>query len=186
MGLFERSADISGIPLTVCGHGINPWINSRDKPRIIHNALLKIDSEYVLYADSRDVVIVGNLDYTIERFLSKYDCDLLFGADRMNWPAIHIFRNFEASIAENQTSQFRYLNGGTWIGKTSFCRTFFSRAIQTMPVLEAPDSEQGILKLLFQKYYPRVQLDYRCEIFQNIGYVFEDIFDVFEGDEGLS
>jgi hypothetical protein len=181
MGLFERSAYLHGIPIRVYGMGINPWINSRDKPRFIHEALASIESAYVMYADSRDVVIVGDLDCAVERFVSKYDCGLLFGADRMNWPALPGFRHFESSIAPSSASQFRYLNGGTWIGKTVVCRQFFSWAINTPAVPEAPDSEQGILKRLFPQCYPYVQLDYRCELFQNIGYLYKDVFALDDG-----
>jgi hypothetical protein len=178
MGLFEQSASLRGISCIVSGFGIAPWVNSRDKPRVIYDALLGIDTEYVLYADSRDAVVVGDLSQAIERLSAKKGCDLLFGADRINWPALPAFRTFETSLPGSQTSQFRYLNGGAWIGRTDFCREFFSVAIRTPPVPEVPESEQGILKVLFQRFYPRVQLDYRCEIFQNIGYVLDDIFEI--------
>jgi len=178
MGLFERSVANLGIPCMVRGQGIVPWVNSRDKPRVIYEALHDIDTEYVLYADSRDAVLLGNPQPAIERLESMAGCELLFGGDRINWPALDRFRRFELSLPGARESQFRFLNGGAWIGKTAFCREFFAAAIHLAPVPEAPDSEQGILKSLFPQYYPRIQLDYRCEILQNIGFVFIDIFDL--------
>lgn len=178
MGLFERSAANLGIPCMVRGEGIMPWINSRHKPQVIYEALHEINTEYVLYADSRDAVLLGNPHQAIQRLKGKTGCDLLFGGDRINWPALDHFRRFESSLLGAKESQFRFLNGGAWIGRTVFSREFFAAAIRTSPVQEVPDSEQGILKTLFPEYYPRVQLDYRCEILQNIGFVFSDIFDI--------
>ncbi|MBD0325662.1 MAG: hypothetical protein ICV68_04490, partial [Pyrinomonadaceae bacterium] len=65
-----------------------------------------------------------------------------------------------------------------WLGRTQFCREFFADAVETEPVEAAPEAEQGILKQLFKKYYPRVQLDYRSTMFQNIGFVFNSIFQI--------
>src|SRR5471032_1952055 len=39
MGLLERSLDHLGLPYLVGGQGIEPWINSRDKPAVIHDLL---------------------------------------------------------------------------------------------------------------------------------------------------
>jgi hypothetical protein len=177
MGLFERSAGRLAIPCMVRGQGIDPWVNSRDKPRVIRDALHEITTEYVLYADSRDAVLLRDPREAIAR-LDASGCDLLWGGDRINWPAIVEFREFEGSLPGAKDTEFRYLNGGAWIGRTAFCRAFFDEAIETPPVPEAPDSEQGILKALFKRHYPRTRIDYRCEVFQNIGFVFADIFAV--------
>lgn len=177
MGLFERSAERLAIPCMVRGQGIDPWVNSRDKPRVIRDALHEITTEYVLYADSRDAVLLRDPREALRHF-DRSDCELLWGGDRINWPAIAEFREFEGSLPGARETQFRYLNGGAWIGRTAFCRDFFDEALATAPVAEAPDSEQGILKALFKKHYPRTRIDYRCEIFQNIGFVFADIFEV--------
>jgi hypothetical protein len=178
MGLLERSAAAHGITCMVRGHGIDPWINSRHKPRVIHDALGEIDTEYVVYADSRDVVLLGGLDIIRDRFRSKKGCELLFGGDRINWPALDRFKQFEESLPQALASQFRYLNGGTWVGRTAFCRKFFHHALAVPAVSEVAESEQGILKTLFPTYYPQVQIDYCCEIFQNIGFIFGDILEI--------
>ncbi|MCX7114093.1 MAG: hypothetical protein NTX45_29290 [Proteobacteria bacterium] len=178
MGLFERSAANLGIPCMVRGEGIMPWVNSRHKPRVIYDALHEIDTEYVLYADSRDAVLLGSPQRAIQHLNALDGCDLLFGGDRINWPALDRFRQFESSLPGAKESEFRFLNGGAWVGRTAFCREFFAAAMRTAPASEVPDSEQGILKALFPQYHPRVQLDYRCEILQNIGFVFIDIFDI--------
>jgi hypothetical protein len=177
MGLLEESLDRLGVPYVVTGHGIDPWVNARDKPRTILEAALDVRTELILYADSRDAIVLGDPRFIVKRF-RQFDCDLVFGADRMNWPPLDAFKSFEDSVAGEAAMDFRYLNGGAWIGRTEFVREFFADACAMPPLAEMPVAEQGILKQLFRKHYPRVQLDYRCTIFQNIGFLFAPILEI--------
>lgn len=178
MGLLEKSLDHLGIPYMVRGQGIFPWINSKHKPKVILEATQEIETKYILYADSRDAIFLGNPQIILEKFEHEFSGEMVFSADRFNWPTIKEFQLFEDSIPEATNSEFRYLNGGIWIGKTEFCREFFKAVVMTEPATEAPDSEQGILKKLFKNYYPKVQLDYQCKMFQNIGFVGAPIFEI--------
>jgi hypothetical protein len=179
MGLLEDSCKRSGLDYQVCGQGRDPWVNSRDKPESILEGLSKVETPYVLYADSRDAIVVGCLREALQRFLGEFsECRLLFGADRINWPHLREFKKFEESVApENAAEGFLYLNGGVWIGQRGFCLEFFEKALETEPVPQAADSEQGVLKKLYREYYPRVQLDYRCSVFQNLGFVLKPIME---------
>jgi len=174
MGLFERSLDHLGLTCTVAGRGIAEWINSRDKPQALLSALNAIDTTYTLYADSRDAILIDDPNALPERFAAS-GCELLFSADRMNWPPCREFERYEDALAAGQQGDFRYLNGGLWIGRTDFCRRFFAEVAATEPVEEAPDSEQGLLKRLLPRYRDEVRLDYRCALFQNIGFVAKPI-----------
>ena len=176
MGLLERSLAHLGVPCTVVGRGLERWANSRHKPTTLLAGLCAAETEYVLYADSRDAIVLDDPAIALERFLERFDCDLLFGADRLNWPPLEQFRRFEDGVSASRGSDFRYLNGGAWIGRTRFARELFLEAAGHLPAAEAPDSEQGVLKSLFQRHYPRVQLDYRCEVVQNVSLVFTPIF----------
>ncbi len=178
MGLLERSLEHLGVPCLVTGKGIKDWVNSRDKPQLTLEAVNAIQTEYVAGVDSRDAIFIDNPRLLVERFEQEFDCEMVFSADRMNWPNCADFKEFEDSLPSAEASEFRYLNGGAWIGRTRFCREFFADAARTAPVADAPDSEQGILKQLFRKHYPRVQLDYRSTMFQNIGFVFSSIFQI--------
>lgn len=181
MGLLERSLAHLGLPCAVVGRGVDGWANSRHKPTTLLAGLCAVETEYVVYADSRDAIVLDDPGLALERFLDRFDCDLLFGADRMNWPPLHRFKRFEDTLCDRRESDFRYLNGGAWIGRTDFAREFFLEAAGHLPAAEAPDSEQGVLKTLFQRHHPRVQLDYRCEIMQNISFVIAPIFSLDEG-----
>jgi hypothetical protein len=181
MGLFERSVEARGLSCMVRGSGIFPWVNSTDKPRSILQGLLDMNTEYVLFADSRDAILIGDPQVAVDYLDQHRECDLLFGGDRINWPALDRFKQFEATLPGAEESEFRYLNGGIWAGRTEFCREFFAEAVRTAPAPEAPDSEQGILKELFPRFYPRMRLDYRCELIQNIGFVHDPgIFEILE------
>ena len=179
MGLLERSLDRLGVPYVVTGRGIDPWVNARDKPRAILQAAQEAETQYLLYADSRDAIVLDDPRIVVERFRTRFTCDLVFGADRINWPTVDRFRRFEDAVAGEEAAQdFRYLNGGAWIGRTEFCRQFFADAVATPPAPEIEAAEQGILKQLFQKYHPRVQLDYGCSMFQNIGFLFAPVLEI--------
>jgi hypothetical protein len=178
MGLLESSLDLLGVPYLVTGRGIDPWVNARDKPRAILEAAKKVETELLLYADSRDAILLDDPRRIVDRFRAGFDADLVFAADRMNWPPLVRFGSFENEVAPKGAGDFRYLNGGVWIGRTEFCREVFAEAATMPPLPEMPESEQGILKQLFQKHHPRVQLDYRCSMFQNIGFVFGPVLEI--------
>jgi hypothetical protein len=171
MGLLERSLDHLGLRYAVGGQGIAPWINARDKPPTIYALLDKVGTEFVLYADSRDAILLDDPAPLVERFRTHFTAELVFSADRMHWPPVPRFKRFERALAAHEPGDFHYLNGGVWMGKTSFCREFFARALSTPAVPEAPDSEQGILRELLREFHPRIALDHRCRLFQNIGFL---------------
>lgn len=177
MGALEASLDHLGVPHVVLGAGIDPWCNSTDKPRVLRDGLAEIDTPYTLYIDSRDAIVIDDPHVIVDGFEAAFDCDLLFGADSLNWPNVPAFKRFEDSIAEPE-SDFKYLNGGIWFGRTAVARDFFARATEMEPIPEAPESEQGMLKKLFPEFHPRLQLDYRCRLFQNIGFVVQPIFEL--------
>ncbi len=175
-GILERSLDHLGLPYMVLGGGELDWVNSSHKPALAAEALETIDTEFVLGVDCWDAIALGNPRRLVDTFAKSFSCDLVFNAGKVNWPNLPRFREFERSLPNEANSEFRYLNGGAWIGRVDFCRTFFNHACRTDPVPEMPGSEQGILKQLFPLYFPRVQLDYRCEMFQTLQYVFRPIF----------
>lgn len=172
MGILEKSLDHLGVPYVVKGAGVREWVNSRDKPLLSYEAACEARTKYVMGVDSRDAIVLGDPHRIVERFEREFSCEMVFGADKMNWPNVARFKSFEESLPGARASDFKYLNGGMWIGRTEFCREFFAAAVRTRTVPEAPDSEQGILKQLFQDFYPRVQLDYRCQMFLNVWLVF--------------
>lgn len=171
MGRFEQSLHHMGLTCMVAGRGIDPWINSRDKPRVIAEAAGTITTEYLMYADSRDAILIQSPQTVLERFQNDFSCDLLFGGDLLNYPPDFALRRYEDKLAGKEASKFRYLNAGAWIGRTRFVAEFFTAACKRPPLAAAPNSEQGILRQLLPEYEGRAGIDYRCQIFLNLGFI---------------
>jgi hypothetical protein len=183
MGVFEKSMEHLGIPCMVLGHGIKNWENSKHKPILTYEALKDIKTEYIMGVDSRDAILIGDPKLIMKKFINDFKSDLIFSADLMNWPNIPEFKKFEDKCAESFNSDYKYLNSGAFIGKRDFCLEFFKVASQTKPSPKAPKADQGIFKRLFMDYYPKVQLDYKCQLFQNIGFVFRKTLEITETNE---
>lgn len=174
-GVLERSLEHLGVPCVVAGRGVRGWTNSVHKPLGARQALETIDTEYVLGVDSSDAILLGDPGPLVERFDGSFGAELVFAAEKNNSPNAVRFRTFEEGLAGSSSTPFRFLNGGTWIGRTAYCREFFDEAVRTPPAPEDPSSEQGILKELFLTRHPEVALDYRCELFQTLLLVSEPI-----------
>lgn len=178
MGILEKSLDHLGVPYVVKGAGVREWVNSEHKPLLAYEAVSEARTKYVMGVDSRDAIVIGDPNVIVRRFEQNFSCEMVFGADLMNWPNVARFKRFEESLPGAAGTDFKYLNGGMWIGRTEFCREFFAAAVRAEKISEAPDSEQGILKQLLQLYHPRVGLDYRCQLFQNLWLVFDQTIKV--------
>ena len=174
MGLFESSLCRMGLNCQVLGSGVSRWRNSLDKPRSIAAALSKISTPYVLYADSRDAILVRPPAEVLERFTRDFSCDLLFGGDRMSYPPDPILTSYENSLPKARASEFRYLNAGAWIGKTAYACEFFQSLLALPLSTMAPDSEQAIIRRQIQSYPGSIEIDYFCRMFLNIGFLFEN------------
>ena len=134
--------------------------------------------------DSHDLIVFGDPNLCLERLL-KMDCDLVFNAELNFFPdyPISYFRDckqFEQSLNEGI---FCYLNAGAWIGRRDFCLKFFSEC-DTIKLWQMFDcrnynllfsDDQSVVHGMYKKYYPKVKLDYRCEIFQNIAKVTDEV-----------
>jgi hypothetical protein len=193
-GILAECLDRMGVPYLVLGKGIKEWKNIY-KVNLTCEALGNIKTKYVMGLDSYDVLLLGSPSEVVRRF-EGFSCEILFNAVSKFYPDCHKFeldgerfitrdwQEFEARISD---SYWRYLNGGAWIGKTSFCRKFFADCLsrKTEELVDArklplkkgayhqrvADSEQAVLHWAFQDFFPQVQLDYNCEIFLNLSCV---------------
>lgn len=178
LGLFESSAERLGQTVMVAGKGRSEWSNAVDKPAVILEVIRDVDSEYVLYSDSRDCLLLRPVSDALLLYQEFFgEKELVFGADIVNWPPERRFQRYEMDLAEGTSSRYRFLNGGCWMGRTEFCRKFFERAARVAPSPKAPDSEQGLLKALLPEFPSEVALDYRARLFFNCGFVAGDIIE---------
>ncbi len=177
MGLFEESCARLGLPVRVGGAEHAEWNNAIHKPPVILDLLDGIDTEWVLYADSRDVLIVDDPEVLVERMVD-FQADMVFGACPVSWPNLPEFKNFEAGLPGAETSDYKFLNGGMWLGKVATARALFEDVRDAEILDVAPDSEQGKIRQVLHRHVPQVGMDYRCTLFQNMGFMFQDVFDV--------
>ncbi|MGE9290228.1 MAG: glycosyltransferase domain-containing protein, partial [Puniceicoccales bacterium] len=176
LGLLEETAGRLGVPVQVFGQDRQEWSNAEDKPQVILEALDTIGTEYVLYADSRDCILLDSPQRALNQLRKCFaDKQLVFGADIVNWPPVLEFQRYEKRLAGPDCGRYRFLNGGCWMGKTRFCREFFTEVLKMEPAREAPDSEQGLLKRLLPRYADEVALDYGTDLFFNCGFVAGDL-----------
>jgi predicted O-methyltransferase YrrM len=165
-GLMEECVARHGCRVHVLGKDIVPW-SCAFKLRLTAEALQQVRSEFVIGLDSGDVLLVDHPDEVVSRFRQHFACDLLFNATGSRcWPERPEFVMFERSLPGAADSAGRcWLNAGAFVGRTEFCRTYFS-ALADLAGNRIDTDDQFIIKQTWPAWYPRVQLDYRCQIFQ--------------------
>lgn len=160
MGLLEKQLMRLHTPYTVLGCGISDWRNAM-KPHLLLDHLSKTSKKYVLVADSCDVFVVNRLDDLLDRFLG-FQCEAVLNCEKSMWPKLPDIQKFEDSICPGS-----YLNSGLWISTTEFAKEF-CRDYAVIEQSMVCRGDQYIYHLLFPKFYPRMQLDYKCHMFQTI------------------
>ncbi|NIQ15564.1 MAG: hypothetical protein GTO02_14550, partial [Candidatus Dadabacteria bacterium] len=129
---------------------------------------------YILSSDSSDVVVVGDLLNIVQKFES-FDCEMVFNAEKNIWPTDLSKNMIEFEKARAGDYIFAFLNAGLWIGKTDFVkrviREMFTYKFKTKHTM----SEQIYYKFLQFHHPDDIKLDYKCQIFQNINRVDENL-----------
>jgi hypothetical protein len=151
----------------VLGTGKRNWQN-RDKFAITADALSKVTTSYVMGADSADVVFFDNPQIAVDRFRKHYKCELLFNATGSRcWPELPELVNFQKSLPMASVAQGRHwINSGLFVGTTTFCRDYFAQLAEESPVPGYEASDQAVVMRSWPNWYPDVQADYLCQIFQ--------------------
>ncbi len=165
-GLIEECFARYGCEIQVLGRGVQPWRNV-NKLRMTADALANATSEYCVGLDSGDVLIVEHPDEIVRRFRMHFTCDLLFNATGAAcWPELPQYVMFERSLPGAATSHGRcWLNAGAFVGRTDFCRRYFAELADFAERNDAPE-DQSAVKATWPQWYPSVQIDDRCQIFQ--------------------
>lgn len=167
LGTFEKSMERVGLEYVVLGKGVGSgWVNTM-KLTTTCDFLDHCGTEYVSGIDSADAVVVADPADIVTRF-KEYGCDLLYGAEMNFWPD-----ELANTVKPQEERRFRkpycYLNGGMWIGQTEYCRRFFRSVLELRGRIKSrPLSEQMAIKSHYVNCYPQVQLDDRCNLFQNL------------------
>ena len=172
MGLFERSAAHLGVPVVIGGGNRTPWVNATDKTVTIVELLAAVKTKYVCFSDSRDSMLIRSPGHLLKRYLHAFPASpVVFGAEMVCYPRADVLKRYEDYRPGAEQGPFKYLNAGCWIGPTELARTVFARILAlaeaTPPMKRFPWSEQGRIRQLFPKLEGSIDLDYKCELFQN-------------------
>lgn len=166
IGSGPRSLDYFGIPYRILGAEVTNWSNGL-KIKFLNNELPNIRTKYFMLLDSSDTFVVNNLVEAIETF-ETCNCEILLNAGQRLWPhwidVMKEYGTFCDQVGDSVGSPHRYVNTGALLAKTEF----YSQIVETFNLDEAPlpGDDQAAFYPLYKKYYPKIQLDYHCKIFQ--------------------
>ena len=158
---IEKTFKFFRVPYVMKGRGTQGWANTM-KAGLLADYLPEINTKYTMGIDSHDVLLLKDANGIVDTFENEFDCDMLFNAELVSYPENEELAAFEKSIYGD--SPFRYLNSGVWIAKTDFLKRVIGDILQLKS--SRPKSDQEIYRKLHKKYFPRVQIDSRCKIFQ--------------------
>jgi hypothetical protein len=159
---LEKTLKFFKVPYVMKGRGTKNWRNTM-KAGLLADYLPEINTKYTMGIDSHDVCLVKEANGIIDVFESDFDCDMLFNGELVSYPKNNQLAKFEENCYQKE-SPFCYLNSGVWIAKTKFLK----EVINDILVLKSsrPRSDQEIYRKLHHKYYPQIQVDSKCKLFQ--------------------
>lgn len=165
-GSGPRSLDYFGIPYRILGSKVDKWSNSL-KIKFLNDELSNIKTKYFMLLDSSDIFVINDLSQLLSRF-EALNCQMLLNAGQNLWPywldVMKEYQTFCDQVGDEMKTDHRYVNTGAIIAETEF----YKDIAKTFDVNEAPLSgdDQSAFYPLYKQHYPRIKLDYHCNIFQ--------------------
>lgn len=176
---LEECLEKRKIPFKAMGKEVTVW-NNLQKFNLNLDAIKYSNCKYAMGLDAHDVLFIGDPAEAVRRF-EETDCDLLFNCETNFYPDFPIDYYVENKAFQTKVGKgkYRYLNSGSWIGKSEFCKEFFEecRKVRLWEMFDCTgrlnlyNCDQSVVHSIFKKYHPRVQLDYSCRIFFNISLI---------------
>ncbi|WP_373541659.1 glycosyltransferase domain-containing protein [Chamaesiphon sp.] len=167
IGSGPRSLDYFGVPYRIIGSQVEQWSNEL-KLKLLNDELSSIKTKYFMLLDSNDTFIVNDFNRAMKIFETLFDCDILLNAGQNLWPSwpdeMREHQLFCDRIGERVKSNHKYVNTGAFIAKTEF----YKEIMKTFDIDKSPlpGSDQAAFYPLYKQYYPKIQLDHTCKIFQ--------------------
>lgn len=168
-GCFELQLDTLGMNYLCLGQNLK-WTTNQLKPLTLKQEIPHIKTKYVLCADSFDVLILDDLHDLIARF-SKFDTGVLFNATCCVFPYLNNHRQIEQELCPEPP--FQFFNSGLFVGETQFVASLLEALPFDDP--EFRNSDQYLFRQVYHKWYPDIQIDWCCEMFQ-IMYLPENVW----------
>ena len=123
--------------------------------------------KYIIGQDAGDVFFIKHPNLVVELFEKKFDCGMLLNGETNVFPdvATGIYKRLDnQSKYKDKNKKFRFLNSGLFVAKVDFLKNIIDELIATPYIGDAKD--QGQFQQIYEKYYPKMQVDANCEIFQ--------------------
>ena len=173
----------------VLGRHLENWKHIYKLQLIVDHIKNNPQPDLLLHLDAPDVLVMGDLQAAVDRFHSDFNCNLLFSAEKNSAPGskttrgimpseVEFLSRIEAFEEANYQAPFQYLNAGCFIGRKEYILDLFSEALHARKEMELSsrlhhgdymyNDDQLVLRELHRKHYPRIQLDHKNRIFQNL------------------
>ena len=133
-------------------------------------------ADYILHLDARDVLLIDDPKMIVDRFIAQFSCDILFNAEKGSHPGIYPgiapddqtkIRAIEQFEQSTYPGPFFHLNSGCYIGHRAAVIEMLEEAVSQEGFLASfPNDDQGIIRDVHRRWYPRIQIDHQCLIFQ--------------------
>ena len=182
LGRFENSLEKLGVPVHVLGldSGFS-WRNSHKIPLTL-KFIESVTTKYLMCCDSSDVIALDSPQIALDRFL-QMECEVLYNGEMFPFRSPHsrlygeLTKEWEVYEESIGRGPFKYINSGAFIGRTDTIQEVYQRSSKVDVEMQIwlrrvnddiVNSDQARLKCVFPEMYPRMQVDYDCEVFQTI------------------
>lgn len=165
-GVAQRSLERMGVKF-IRAYDNRPEWTMRDKHEMTVKALREVMTPYVMGVDSGDLIFLDSPQVACDRFKDNFACELLFmSTGGACWPTLPRFVEYSRSrMGADHAHGRHWLNCGAFIGRTAFCHRYF-KAMTYAPYVLPFNTDQCVVLDAWPQWYPQVQLDYECRIFQ--------------------
>ncbi len=169
---FKRS--LAGENVTVLGWGTGEYKNLSDRPRMMHKAFKRgaFKKPNIIYCDAWDLFFVDKPEVLFEKH-NALGGDLTVSTEKNCFPD-DLKKVFDAHAeARGETSSYKYLNCGFFIGKTDALYAVLNSMDAENTPTDYWDEAKGAMhhyneQILFQKEYFKqvvnIKLDYKQDI----------------------
>ena len=165
-----QSAAAAGISLDVLGLG-EKWNGNPTKVQFYRDYAKSMDaSQLILLVDAYDVLLSPELGERVvqawERFADKHgDSAIMFSGEFRCWPDESFVPIYAAAPGFNQTSTFKYLNSGGYMGRASVIAEMLEE-VGSYPSLSVSD-QRAFTRYMF-KHPNSIVIDDNADIFRSL------------------
>ncbi len=169
----EFYQSLKGHPVLKINYTDDKWDGFTKKPKWLYRAIKErlIDTPFLIFTDSWDVVFAASPEEVIEKYLT-FGTDIVINAERNCFPGTYK----EEYDKINAPTEYKYLNSGFIVGKTEAILA----CLESMDLPNVPGDhvdpvkgkqhpeDQSLWQKAFLDQPASIALDYWCEIAQTL------------------